>query len=81
MNQSKKNDNPLFIFVIILKQILSLWTVSDRKYGGLSFSSKEIGQVLAIAGIFISRCNKFYTTITATICFFTIPSIPNCKLF
>ncbi|KAG0520638.1 hypothetical protein BDA96_08G091200 [Sorghum bicolor] len=31
-------------------EILSLWTVSDRKYGGLSFSSKEIGQVLAIAG-------------------------------
>ncbi|WVZ85309.1 hypothetical protein U9M48_032254 [Paspalum notatum var. saurae] len=31
-------------------EILSLWTVSDRKYGGLSFSSKEIGQVLAVAG-------------------------------
>ncbi|CAD6267937.1 unnamed protein product [Miscanthus lutarioriparius] len=31
-------------------EILSLWTVSDSKYGGLSFSSKEIGQVLAIAG-------------------------------
>ncbi|KAJ1256588.1 hypothetical protein BS78_K000800 [Paspalum vaginatum] len=31
-------------------EILPLWTVSDRKYGGLSFSSKEIAQVLAVAG-------------------------------
>uniref|UniRef100_A0A0E0IXY7 Large ribosomal subunit protein uL10-like insertion domain-containing protein n=1 Tax=Oryza nivara TaxID=4536 RepID=A0A0E0IXY7_ORYNI len=32
-----------------LAQILSLWAVSDRKYGGLSFSSEDIGQVLAAA--------------------------------
>uniref|UniRef100_A0A0E0MJB1 Peptidase C14 caspase domain-containing protein n=2 Tax=Oryza punctata TaxID=4537 RepID=A0A0E0MJB1_ORYPU len=32
-------------------EIFSLWTVSDRKYGGLSFSSKDVGQVLAVAGI------------------------------
>nr|CBX25335.1 hypothetical_protein [Oryza brachyantha] len=31
-------------------KIFSLWTVSDRKYGGLSFSSKDVGQVLAVAG-------------------------------
>ncbi|KAL6905685.1 hypothetical protein ACP4OV_003286 [Aristida adscensionis] len=31
-------------------EIFSLWAVSDRKYGGLSFSSKEVGQVLAVAG-------------------------------
>uniref|UniRef100_A0A0E0BNJ4 Major facilitator superfamily (MFS) profile domain-containing protein n=1 Tax=Oryza glumipatula TaxID=40148 RepID=A0A0E0BNJ4_9ORYZ len=31
-------------------EILSLWAVSDRKYGGLSFSSEDIGQVLAVAG-------------------------------
>ncbi|XP_062182722.1 probable peptide/nitrate transporter At3g43790 [Phragmites australis] len=31
-------------------EIFSLWAISDRKYGGLSFSSKEVGQVLAIAG-------------------------------
>ncbi|XP_052135245.1 protein ZINC INDUCED FACILITATOR-LIKE 1-like isoform X1 [Oryza glaberrima] len=31
-------------------EIFSLWTVSDRKYGGLSFSSKDVGQVLAVAG-------------------------------
>lgn len=31
-------------------EILSLWAVSDRKYGGLSFSSGDIGEVLAVAG-------------------------------
>ncbi|XP_040384806.1 protein ZINC INDUCED FACILITATOR 1 isoform X1 [Oryza brachyantha] len=31
-------------------EIFSLWAVSDKKYGGLSFSSKEVGQVLAVAG-------------------------------
>lgn len=31
-------------------EIFSLWTVSGRKYGGLSFSSKEVGQVLTVAG-------------------------------
>ncbi|XP_052139077.1 protein ZINC INDUCED FACILITATOR-LIKE 1-like [Oryza glaberrima] len=31
-------------------EILSLWAVSDRKYGGLSFSCEDIGQVLAVAG-------------------------------
>ncbi|CAL4995741.1 unnamed protein product [Urochloa decumbens] len=31
-------------------EILSLWAVSDRKYGGLNFSTKDIGEVLAMAG-------------------------------
>ncbi|CAM0950354.1 unnamed protein product [Alopecurus aequalis] len=31
-------------------EIFSLWTVSDKKYGGLSFSSKDVGQVLTVAG-------------------------------
>nr|CBX25336.1 hypothetical_protein [Oryza brachyantha] len=31
-------------------EILSLWAVSDRKYGGLSFSTEDIGGVLAVAG-------------------------------
>uniref|UniRef100_A0ACD5YHK7 Uncharacterized protein n=1 Tax=Avena sativa TaxID=4498 RepID=A0ACD5YHK7_AVESA len=31
-------------------EILSIWAVSDRKYGGLSFSSGDIGQVLSMAG-------------------------------
>ncbi|XP_052187627.1 probable peptide/nitrate transporter At3g43790 isoform X7 [Diospyros lotus] len=30
--------------------IFSLWAVSDKKYGGLSFSSQEVGEVLAISG-------------------------------
>ncbi|KAL5205107.1 hypothetical protein ABZP36_009978 [Zizania latifolia] len=31
-------------------EILSMWAVSGRKYGGLSFSSDDIGEVLAVAG-------------------------------
>uniref|UniRef100_A0ACD6A3I9 Uncharacterized protein n=1 Tax=Avena sativa TaxID=4498 RepID=A0ACD6A3I9_AVESA len=31
-------------------EIFSLWTISDRKYGGLGFSSKDVGQVLAVSG-------------------------------
>ncbi|KAM0832066.1 hypothetical protein ACQ4PT_065125 [Festuca glaucescens] len=31
-------------------EIFSLWTVSDKKYGGLGFSSKDVGQVLAVSG-------------------------------
>nr|CBX25429.1 hypothetical_protein [Oryza glaberrima] len=31
-------------------QIFSLWAESDRKYGGLSLSSEDVGQVLAITG-------------------------------
>ncbi|XP_037429932.1 probable peptide/nitrate transporter At3g43790 isoform X3 [Triticum dicoccoides] len=33
--------------------IFSLWAESDRKYGGLSFSSEDVGQVLAITGVSI----------------------------
>ncbi|XP_078152259.1 protein ZINC INDUCED FACILITATOR-LIKE 1-like isoform X4 [Carex rostrata] len=31
-------------------EVLSLWAESGRKYGGLSFSSGDVGQVLAISG-------------------------------
>ncbi|EMS51903.1 hypothetical protein CFC21_068820 [Triticum aestivum] len=31
-------------------EIFSLWAVSNKKYGGLSFSSKDVGQVLAASG-------------------------------
>ncbi|ONK78525.1 uncharacterized protein A4U43_C02F19730, partial [Asparagus officinalis] len=31
-------------------QIFSLWAESDRKFGGLSFSSEDVGEVLAISG-------------------------------
>ncbi|PPR99979.1 hypothetical protein GOBAR_AA20683 [Gossypium barbadense] len=30
-------------------EIFSLWAVSDKKYGGLSFSSQDVGEVLAIS--------------------------------
>ncbi|KAK3119674.1 hypothetical protein QOZ80_9AG0673630 [Eleusine coracana subsp. coracana] len=36
-------------------EILSLWAVSDRNYGGLSFSSEDIGQVLAMADYYHHR--------------------------
>jgi hypothetical protein len=32
------------------RQIFSLWTVSGRDHGGLSFASKDVGQVLTVAG-------------------------------
>ncbi|CAN8255155.1 unnamed protein product [Cochlearia groenlandica] len=40
-----------FICVIAYSEIFSLWAVSDRSYGGLSFSSQDVGQVLAISGL------------------------------
>ncbi|XP_022752842.1 probable peptide/nitrate transporter At3g43790 isoform X1 [Durio zibethinus] len=36
---------------IAYAEIFSLWTVSDKKYGGLSFSSQDVGEVLAISGL------------------------------
>ncbi|KAJ9537079.1 hypothetical protein OSB04_029812 [Centaurea solstitialis] len=32
-------------------EIFSLWAVSDKRYGGLSFSSQDVGVVLAISGL------------------------------
>ena len=34
--------------------MFSLWAESDKKYGGLSLSSEDVGQVLAISGKFLS---------------------------
>ncbi|KAL6607028.1 hypothetical protein ACP70R_042681 [Stipagrostis hirtigluma subsp. patula] len=34
-------------------EVFSLWAVSDRTHGGLGFSSKDVGSVLAISGIFL----------------------------
>ena len=43
-----------------------MWAVSDRWYGGLSFSSEDIGNVLAVAGIIkvtiISFSNLLFLT-------------------
>jgi hypothetical protein len=30
--------------------VFSLWAESDKKYGGLSLSSENVGQVLAVTG-------------------------------
>ncbi|XP_031268426.1 probable peptide/nitrate transporter At3g43790 isoform X2 [Pistacia vera] len=35
---------------IAYTEIFSLWAVSDKKYGGLSFSSQDVGEVLSISG-------------------------------
>ncbi|KAJ0044695.1 hypothetical protein Pint_05684 [Pistacia integerrima] len=32
-------------------EIFSLWAVSPRKYGGLSYSTEDVGEVLAISGL------------------------------
>ncbi|XP_062208268.1 probable peptide/nitrate transporter At3g43790 isoform X3 [Phragmites australis] len=34
-------------------EVFPLWAVSDRTYGGLSFSSQDVGNVLAISGVFL----------------------------
>ncbi|OEL24211.1 putative peptide/nitrate transporter [Dichanthelium oligosanthes] len=33
--------------------VFSLWAVSDRSYGGLSFTSTDVGNVLAASGLFL----------------------------
>ncbi|CAI9285066.1 unnamed protein product [Lactuca saligna] len=35
---------------IAYTEIFSLWAVSDKSYGGLSFSSQDVGEILAISG-------------------------------
>jgi len=30
--------------------VFSLWAESDKKYGGLSLSSEDVGQVLSVTG-------------------------------
>ncbi|VAH75968.1 unnamed protein product [Triticum turgidum subsp. durum] len=34
-------------------EVFSLWAVSDRKYGGLNFTSTDVGSVLALSGLFL----------------------------
>ncbi|CAI0453094.1 unnamed protein product [Linum tenue] len=40
-------------------QIFALWAVSDKSYGGLSFSSQDVGEVLTISGAFYHRMVGF----------------------
>ncbi|CAL9091031.1 unnamed protein product [Musa acuminata var. zebrina] len=32
-------------------EIFSLWAVSGKRYGGLSFSTKDVGEILAVSGL------------------------------
>ncbi|XP_062087139.1 uncharacterized protein LOC133793925 [Humulus lupulus] len=41
-------------------EIFSLWAVSPKKFGGLSYSTEQIGEVLAISDIFIPVPGKAY---------------------
>ena len=38
-----------------------LWAVSPRKYGGLSYSTENVGQVLAISGAKLILVFPIYT--------------------
>lgn len=41
----------VLVFIHPGLQIFSLWAVSPRKYGGLSYSTADVGEVLAVTGI------------------------------
>jgi hypothetical protein len=49
----------VLIFIHPGLQIFSLWAVSPRKYGGLSYSTTDVGEVLAITG----NMARWYVTI------------------
>ncbi|CAL9108915.1 unnamed protein product [Musa acuminata var. zebrina] len=59
--QSLMKNRPLMSAIIVYcafalqdtayAEIFSLWAVSNKTYGGLSFSSQEVGEVLAISGL------------------------------
>ncbi|KAF8712727.1 hypothetical protein HU200_010199 [Digitaria exilis] len=38
---------------VAYSEVFSLWAVSDRRYGGLGFSTTDVGNVLAISGLFL----------------------------
>lgn len=40
-------------------EIFSLWGVSPKTYGGLGFSTEDIGQALAVAGVGLLVCQLF----------------------
>ncbi|CAN6357518.1 unnamed protein product [Urochloa humidicola] len=53
----------IFCFVILMSciflPIFSLWAESGKKFGGLSFSSEDVGQVLVVAGVSILLYQTF----------------------
>lgn len=44
------HNNSLYLQTYLLLQIFSLWAVSPRKFGGLSYSTADVGEVLSISG-------------------------------
>lgn len=40
----------LNIILFQILQIFSLWAISPRKFGGLSYSTANVGEVLAVSG-------------------------------
>ncbi|KAL6905681.1 hypothetical protein ACP4OV_003282 [Aristida adscensionis] len=70
-------------------EVFSLWAESDKKYGGLSLSSKDVGQVLAVTGasllvyqlVIYPRINKVLgpiksTRIATILCIFLLSAYP-----
>ncbi|XP_068659656.1 protein ZINC INDUCED FACILITATOR-LIKE 1-like [Aristolochia californica] len=59
-NESLLKNWPLMSSIIVYSifslhdmaytEIFSLWALSDREYGGLSFSTEDVGQALAVSG-------------------------------
>ncbi|GJN28385.1 hypothetical protein PR202_gb16498 [Eleusine coracana subsp. coracana] len=50
-------------------EVFSLWAESDKKYGGLSLSSEDVGQVLAVTGdypvvLLLLACIKLFLLVT-----------------
>nr|CAB3481966.1 unnamed protein product [Digitaria exilis] len=55
---------------VAYSEVFSLWAVSDRRYGGLGFSTTDVGNVLAISGILESLphvISDFYLSISCKI--------------
>ena len=49
----------VLIFICHGLQIFSLWAVSPKKYGGLNYTTTDVGEVLSITG----NMARWYVTI------------------
>ena len=55
------------IFDFFFLQIFSLWAESSRKLGGLGYTTEDVGEVLAISGIYnIQKQPKLDTIVMFT---------------
>jgi len=48
--------------------VFSLWAESDKKYGGLSLSSQDVGQVLSITGNNTYYFGTFISVASVVLC-------------